>query len=341
MNDAKPVLPARAVGPAPGCTASGSLLLVDDEPHVLSALGRLFQLEGWTVHCAQNAAEALALLRVHDIGVLLTDNRMPGESGVNLLARARFVRPDTMRLLMTGYADLATAVEAINEGEVYRLILKPWSDRELLATVTEACHRHGLIRQLRTGDDAVVRSLAQAIELKDHYTRGHCDRVADYALRIAHCMGLDEEQHRDIRQGSWLHDCGKIGVPGAILNFPGRLDPEMFDVVKRHTIWGADLAREAALAPRVVNIILHHHERMDGTGYPSGLVGTAIPLDARIVAAADVYDAMTTDRSYKKGMTRRDGMQELRRLRGHGLDADVTDVFLGVLRELDDGPAPN
>ena len=197
-----------------------------------------------------------------------------------------------------------------------------------------------LVRSLRNANDGTIRSLAQTVELKDRYTRGHCDRVAEYALRIASRLGLGEEELRDIRHGAWLHDCGKIGVPEAVLNFPGPLDAEMLAVMRQHSGWGADVARRAGLPPRVVNIILYHHERVDGRGYESGLRGEDIPLEARIVSPADIYDAMTTDRSYKRGMTRRDGMVELRRLRGTALDPEVTDVFLDILREMDDGPDP-
>ncbi len=309
----------------------GTVLVVDDEHAIISAIRRLLELDGWAVLSANSADEAMEVLRENDVAVLLTDNRMPGESGLHLLERARAFRPDTVRILLTGYADLPTAMEAINHGEVFRFVLKPWVDADLLAIVTEACERHRLIMGLRSGSDGTVRSLAQAVELKDHNTRGHCDRVAGYALSIATALGWSEADKHDLRYGSWLHDCGKIGVPGSILNFPGRLTPEMYTVIRRHPGWGADLGRQAGLGSPIINIILHHHERMDGSGYPAGLIGEAIPIEARIVAVADVFDAMTTERSYKRGLSFQEGADELRRLRGTGLDPLVADAFLDLL----------
>lgn len=270
------------------------------------------------------------------------------------------VHPDDMERATALFASLADRPGARAEGEVrYRHKSGQWiwvraratnlldnpdvhaivaTFQDITAERSARDAHDDLVRSLHDANEATIRSLAQTVELKDRYTAGHCDRVADYALRIAARMGLDGDELRDIRHGAWLHDCGKIGVPEALLNFPGRLDADGFALIKRHTSWGADVARKAGLPPRVVGIILYHHERMDGLGYESGLKGEDIPLEARIVCPADIYDAMTTERSYKKGLSRRDGMAELRRLRGTALDPEVTDVFLEVLEELDGGP---
>ncbi len=312
------------------------ILLVDDEHHVRSALRRVFELAGLPVLTASCADEAGDVLRDRTVSVLVCDNRMPGGSGVDLLARARALQPDTTRIMLTGHADLPTAIDAINRGEVYRLVLKPWNDGDLLAVVQEARERRRLVQALSTGDEATIRSLAQAVELKDHYTAGHCDRVARYASLIAVRLGLDEETQRDLRWGSWLHDCGKIGVPESILNFPGPLDPTMRAVIDQHPAWGADIARRGNLPKAVVDIILHHHERVDGAGYPGRLRGAEIPLLARIVGAADVYDAMTSDRAYKRGLSPEDGRRELYRLRGTALDPEITGLLLDQLRAGED-----
>ena len=170
--------------------------------------------------------------------------------------------------------------------------------------------------------------------MKDPYTHGHCGRVAEYAQRIAARLGLSDAELRDIWHRSRLHECGKIGVPEWILNFPGRLTDDMFEVVKCHTGWGADVARKAGLPPRVVNIIRYHHERMDGKGYEGGLRGEDIPLEARIVSPADIFDAITTRRPYKDPKTWAEGIREVQRLRGTALDPEVTDTFLAVLQEM-------
>lgn len=311
----------------------GTILIVDDEPHVVRALERRFRLEGWEVLCAETAVDAIALLRANDVCVILADNQMPGTSGISLLARARSIAPDTMRILMTGKADLPTAIRAINQGEVFRFILKPWVDAELVATAKEASARRKLVRSLKTADDATILSLAQTIELKDPYTRGHCDRVAVWAVRIAERLGLPEARQRDIRYGSWLHDCGKIGVPEAVLNFPGPLDAHQVELVHMHPIWGADVARQAHLSPAIIQVILGHHERVDGKGYPNGLVGEEIPLEARIVGAADAFDAMTTDRPYKRGMDHARAIDVIRAGRGTAFDCDVADALIALVQE--------
>lgn len=308
-----------------------AVLLVDDEENILNALARLFLDRDVRVLRAGNGEEALGIVRREPVAVVVSDNLMPGLRGVELLSQVRNLSPDTVRVLLTGYADLSTAIEAINRGEVFRFHVKPWVDEEIVHTVEEGVRRYQVVRSLRHGDEATLRSIAQTIELKDPYTRGHCDRVAAFALKIAEGLGLSEETRRAIKHGSWLHDCGKIGVPEAILNRPGKLSAADFDVVKKHPGWGAEVGRQANLPGEVINIILYHHERFDGRGYPTGAKGTEIPLEARIVAVADVFDAMSTDRPYAKGYERVEAMRVMGVLRGAALDPELVDIFLADL----------
>ena len=308
-----------------------AVLLVDDEANILNALARLFLDQDVRVLRAGNGEEALGIVRREPVAVIVSDNLMPGMRGVELLSRVRDLSPDTVRVLLTGYADLPTAIEAINRGEVFRFHVKPWVDEEIIRTVDEGVRRHQLVRSLRHGDEAALRSIAQTIELKDPYTRGHCDRVAAFALTIAESLRLSEGTLRAIKHGSWLHDCGKIGVPETILNCPGKLSAADFEVVKKHPGWGADVGRQANLPEEVINIILYHHERFDGRGYPTGAKGTEIPIEARIVAVADVFDAMSTDRPYAKGYDRAEAMRVMGVLRGAALDPQLVDIFLAEL----------
>jgi putative nucleotidyltransferase with HDIG domain len=308
-----------------------SVLLVDDEANILNALARLFMDRDVRVLRAGNGEEALAIVRKEPVAVVVSDNLMPGMRGVELLSRVRNLSPDTVRVLLTGHADLPTAMEAINRGEVFRFHVKPWVDEEIVDTIEEGVRRYQVVRSLRHGDEAALRSIAQTIELKDPYTRGHCDRVAAFALKIAEELGLPEETRRAIKHGSWLHDCGKIGVPEAILNRAGKLSAEDFDVVKKHPGWGADVGRQAKLPVKVINIILYHHERFDGRGYPTGAKGKEIPLEARIVAVADAFDAMSTDRPYAKGYEHAEAMRVLGVLRGAALDPELVDILLAGL----------
>lgn len=305
-----------------------AILCVDDEENILNALERVFAETNYRFLRAPSAKEALNVMATTEISVVISDNFMPEMKGIDLLSRIAATTPDTMRILMTGQADLQTAVEAINRGEVYRFVMKPWKEEELIAMVDDASNRYSLLKAFRASDEGTLRSLAQTIELKDRYTRGHCDRVSDYALLIADSLRLDEKIKESIKRGSWLHDCGKIGVPDAILNFPGPLDQQALAVMSNHPVWGADVARQANLSPVVINIIRHHHERYDGNGYPDNLHGTAIPLEARIVAVADVYDALTTDRPYRKGHSPESATPIMHSLKGSSLDPELVDILL-------------
>ncbi|HEX8959956.1 MAG TPA: HD domain-containing phosphohydrolase, partial [Geobacteraceae bacterium] len=270
-----------------------TVLFVDDSNFTLEVARGVFRNADFRLLTATSAVEALQIVRREEVAVVVSDNVMPVMSGVEFLSCLKHVSPDTVKVLMSAYADLASALAAINRSEVFRYILKPWKEEELVATVNDALRRHRLVLAMRKEDEDILRSLAQTIELKDPSTKGHCDRVAVYALLIAEALDLPKETQRDIRYGSWLHDCGKIGVSESILNGPWRLSREEFETMKKHSVWGADVAAKANLSETTCNIIHYHHEHFDGSGYPAGLRGEAIPLEARIVAVADVFDALS------------------------------------------------
>ncbi len=316
-----------------------AVLFVDDEEHVLSSVARVFLDAPLRVLLADCAARALEIVSAEDIAVLVSDNLMPEIKGVELLDRVKRLSPNTVKILMTGHADIPTAIDAINRGEVFRFIEKPWDNAALLSTVTEGVERYRLLKSLRANDETVTRSLAQTIELKDPYTRGHCDRVASYALLMAKTLLLSPEAQKEIIYGSWLHDCGKIGVPEAILNSPNSLTELEWESIRKHPVWGADVARQAQLPQSVVNIIMFHHERWDGGGYPSGAAGSEIPLEARIVTIADVFDAMTSDRPYRKALPRDKARDILASLAWKMLDPELTELFLSLPTE-GEGAAP-
>ena len=311
-----------------------NILVVDDDPQILSALGQELSEAGLKSLTAISAEDALALLREEQIAILLTDNCMPsGMNGLELLKIAKTAYPDTVRLLMTGHADLDTAVRAINESEVYKFILKPWQWDALLDVINESMDRFNLVHSLRHSDEAALLSLAQAVELKDHDTRGHCERVAEYATIMTEALELSDENKKHIRYGCWLHDCGKIGVPEKILNKKGPLDWEELQIVRNHSLWGAEVANQAKFHQEVINVVLHHHEQFNGEGYPAGLKGHNIPLEARIVTIADVFDALTTDRPYRKRFSREKAIQLLRTDEGVMFDPELVGIFLSRLHE--------
>jgi putative nucleotidyltransferase with HDIG domain len=310
---------------------SETILFVDDEESVLNSITRAFFDTDLQIVTLPDAAEALAVLRREPVSVLVADNMMPGMKGMDLLKAARSVSPDTVKIMMTAFADLPTVMEAVNRAEVFRFIVKPWDNEDLIATVREGMERYRVARSRRREDDSVLHALAETIELKDSYTRGHCERVARYALLMADTLRLPEGMKKDIRYGSWLHDCGKIGVPENILNASRKLDGEELAMIRLHPDWGAEVARKACMSPTVVNIIRFHHEHFDGDGYPSRFSGRDIPVEARIVAIADTYDALTTERPYSCAHSKESARAILRSLRGKRLDPEITEIFLGLI----------
>jgi putative nucleotidyltransferase with HDIG domain len=318
---------------------SETVLFVDDEENILNALSRVFvDMELDSIFCS-SPLKAVEICTGRQVALVVSDNMMPEMYGVELLAKVKEISPLTTRILMTAYADLSTALQAINSGEVFRFIVKPWQEDDLLRSVSEGVARHRIMASLYREDEAVLRSLAQTIELKDLYTRGHCDRVANHALAIADLMGLDDSNKRAIRHGSWLHDCGKIGVPEAILNSTERLTTQEFDTMRHHPEWGALVAEQAMLPGMVINIIRHHHENFDGSGYPDGKAGEAIPVEARIVAVADVFDALTSNRSYRSALQYDEACSILSDLKGTRLDPLLVELFIESLK-MSRTPAP-
>jgi putative nucleotidyltransferase with HDIG domain len=308
----------------------GKVLFLDDDKCILKSLKRLFSDTGMDVTVTDDPWAALDMVAEGEVAVVVSDNRMPGMQGMDFLSRVRYMSPDTVRIMLTGYADFAAALDAINRCGVYRFIMKPWKNTDLLEAVHKGLERHRLVKVMRESDGPALLALAKAIELKDPYTKGHCDSVASYAVATAKAVGLPEDEVKQMRYGCWLHDCGKIGVPEAILNKPGRLTDQEYEVVKKHTEWGADLARQARLSDIVVGIIALHHERFDGAGYPSGLSGEAIPIHARIASIADVFDALTSDRSYRRHYSHIKALDIVGSMKGTSFDPALTEVFLSL-----------
>ena len=310
-----------------------TVLFVDDEQNILNAVKRLFMSDTIDVLTASTALEGMELMKRNTVAVIVSDNMMPGMNGIAFLEWTKTVSPDSVRILMTGYADLHSAIESINRGEVFRFVTKPWNDTELSQIVLDSIDRYKIVSSIKSADEAKLLSLAQTIELKDPYTKGHCERVATYALMLADGMDLSDVMKKNIKYGSWLHDCGKIGVPEIILNKPSELDDEQFATMKKHSRWGAVVAKTAQLPEPVVNIALYHHERFNGEGYPLGLKGINIPLEARVVAIADAFDAMTSDRPYRKKLSKEEAIAVITKSKSSSFDPALVDIFVSVLAD--------
>ncbi|ACH37906.1 MAG: hypothetical protein ACD_55C00054G0001 [uncultured bacterium] len=310
-----------------------TILFVDDERSYLAYTRGVFENRGLNVLTAASALEALKIVEEQNVAVVISDNEMPGMRGIELLSKIKEVSPHTVKIMMTGSADLSTTLAAINSGEVFRFVLKPWKKADMLRAVKDGIRRYRVLQSLKREDEFILFSLAQTIELKDASTKGHCDRVATLAIKIAERLGVSEEIKQEIRYGSWLHDCGKIGVPEAILNAERGLTDEEFQVVMKHPEWGCEVVRKANLSKTVQNIVLYHHERYDGKGYPQKLDGDRIPIEAQIVATADICDALTMDRPYRKGFTRDETIGTMNEMKGNHLAPRLVEVLLEVLAE--------
>ncbi len=283
--------------------AEHTVLFVDDEVNILKAVQRLLRNEPWQVLTASRGSEALEILENTPTQVVVTDQRMPEMSGVDLLAAIRTRHPDLVRMMLTGYTEMGVAVDAINRGEIYRLITKPWNDEELKAILRQAFDHfdlkneikrlnqvtreqnlklqdmnrnlEGKVRErtkqvsekhqeLRIAYIQTIRALSEAVDAKDAYTRGHSERVGVYASKMGRELGLPRELIERVYISGLLHDVGKIGVRDAVITKPDRLTPEEYEEIKQHPEIGARILTPVNFLADVVECVRHHHEWYDG-----------------------------------------------------------------------------
>jgi response regulator RpfG family c-di-GMP phosphodiesterase len=323
---------------------------VDDEPHLRRVLVHVMQRDGYTCDEASNGEEALAILARRPASLVLTDLHMPVLDGLGLLRQARVRHPDTAVMLVTAVAELRTAVQCLGEGAV-DYVTKPFHVDEVRARVRHALERRRLIIENRAYHQRLeekvtvqsrrleqlvlssIQSLAEALEAKDTCTHGHSLRVSRYAALIAREMGMDDGFIDQVEFGGRVHDIGKIGVRETVLNKAGPLSEEEYRHIMTHPEVGwRILSPLLAEQPRALNVVRHHHERWDGRGLPDGLASADIPLEARIVAVADTFDAMTSERPYRPGAALDATIAELRRCANAQFDPAVVDAFLTVLK---------
>ena len=334
--------------------------MVDDDVQVRHAIARVIEGHGLATVEAASGSEALALLqRDGEIPLVISDIYMPGMDGVTFLREAVRLFPDMAIIMLTGVAEVTTAVECLKLGAL-DYISKPVLIEEVRARVDKALEKRQLVLQNRFYQQNLesrvrdldrrnrqslvngVQTLVHALEAKDAYTSGHSSRVSRYAVKTAVLLGYTADRLEHIRLGGELHDIGKIGTREDILNKPGALTPEEFEHIKGHSTLGERiLAPFLSESPMVLRIVRHHHERLDGGGFPDGLVGADIPHEARIVAVVDAFDAMTTNRAYRPSRTPADAVGELRDCAGTHFDREVVDAFLSAFRDVSALPLTN
>lgn len=328
-------------------------LIVDDEPRLRQVMVHLMRGDGFQCVEAGNGIEALEQLAQHPFSLVLSDLRMPKMDGMELLREIRSRYADTAVVLITAVADVETAVSCLGGGAA-DYVVKPYQLDDVRARVSQALEKRRLILENRAYRErleerveeqgrrleelflASIQTLAEALELKDPYTRGHSVRVSYYSTAIARTLGLEGEMLRQIELGGHVHDIGKIGVRETVLNKAERLTAEEYKHIMMHPVLGwRILAPLLGDTPHALSIVRSHHERFDGRGVPDGLRGDQIPLEARIAAAADALDAMTSDRPYRPtGMTLHMALAEIRRCSGTQFDPKVVDA---VMAAADDG----
>jgi response regulator RpfG family c-di-GMP phosphodiesterase len=322
-------------------------LVVDDDAQVRQALARVIELQGLATLQAASGTQALELLRAEgEIPICISDIYMPEMDGVTFLREALRLYPDMAVIMLTGVAEVNTAVECLQLGAL-DYISKPVLIEEVRARVAKALEKRDLVLQNRFYRQRLehrvreldqrnreslingVQMLVHALEAKDSYTSGHSMRVSRYAVKTAVQLGYAGAWLEQIRLGGELHDIGKIGTRETVLHKPGALTVEEFEHVKLHTALGERiLAPFLGGSPAVLHIVRSHHERIDGGGFPDGLAGDEIPLEARIVSVVDAFDAMTTNRAYRPSRAPEDALEELRRCAGTHFDPDVVEAFL-------------
>lgn len=343
------------------------LLIVDDEPRVIASLLRELRDADYQIHTAEDGTAGLEILKKEDIGVILSDLVMSEMDGLTFLSKAKSIRPEAIQIILTGHASLNLVLKAINESKVYYYLTKPWSIDILKSSLTMAFERHVVLKENRRLQQIIFKQnvhlrhsntdlekivekrtlllqeavregillLARAAEAKDDITGNHIQRIYDLSLRICLKLGIPEQEANEIAYSSMMHDIGKIYVPDCILKKPGKLTEEERCIMKEHTIMGDKILGDKPFYKTAREIARNHHERWDGTGYPDGLVGEGIPFSARVVAVADIFDALTSERPYKPAWDTNHALEEMKKLSGKVFEPKMLEAFLELGLEAD------
>jgi putative two-component system response regulator len=309
------------------------ILVIDDEPIVRMLVAEILEAAGHDVAVADSAEQALAIFEAEELELVVSDVVMPGLSGLELLETVRARTASLPVILITGAGTYETLSEALARGAA-GLVTKPFSHAELQSAVAEALERASRSREElreRLLAPTLASALANAIEARDSYLHGHCERLASLAVRIGEELELGHDEIETLRLGAILHDVGKIGIPDRVLLKPGPLDDEERRIVETHPEIGDKLLEPLDLLAAARPIVRHHHERWDGAGYPDRLAGASIPVAARIVAVADSVEVMSSRQLYRKPLTPDGIVGELRRQRGKQWDPTVVDVALRLI----------
>ncbi len=316
------------------------ILIVDDETANLRVLERLLRQQ-CDVVCAESGIKALELLQTHDVSLIISDQRMPGMSGIDFLRKAAELRPHTVRIILTGYTDVSALVEAINSGVVYKYVNKPWVNDDLQLTVTRALQHYEitkarytlelqnqrLYKKLKSAQEGFFLLVSEMLDFKDPYKNGHSRRTRSYAIEVGKALNFEKSELENLALAAFLHELADFYIPSE----------HFFDKFTRMNDFpesiGNDFQQGLKLLERVINmnevtaILRYYHENWDGNGFPYNLVGEQIPLSARIIAVVDAYDELTMRHPLNPGLTHYEALARLKSQAGKIFDPVIVDVF--------------
>ncbi len=334
------------------------ILVVDDEAHVRSMIAATLERQGYEVLLASGGREALEAIDQDAFELILTDIVMQEGNGLALLERIHDQNPNLPVIMVTAIHDISVAIDSMRRG-AYDYLLKPFEREHLVATVQRALEHRQALQESRTYQqnleqvvrartemlrqamedlehsyDVTLEALGDALDLKDSETEGHSKRVTAYTIALARAMGISPAEIKVIARGAFLHDIGKMAIPDDILRKPGKLTPEEQEVMREHCARGYQMLRKIPFLAEAAEIVFTHQEHYDGSGYPSELKNSAIPVGARIFAVADTLDAITSDRPYRQARTFDAAREEIIRCSGTQFDPAVVEVYLKIPNEL-------
>jgi len=333
------------------------IMIVDDEESIRRLLGRMLKVNGDICTLAADAAEARAFLKDQKFDLILCDVSMPGESGIDFIRYVLSEYPETAAIMVTAVDDPEVAESALEIG-AYGYIIKPFEPNEVMINVSNALRRRKLeienrrhrknletlvlertdklkktMNDLEKAIDGIIEAMGLTVEIRDPYTAGHQKRVAEIAHAIAIEMGFSKQQIEGLRMAGVIHDIGKMAVPAEILSKPGKITEHEFGIIKSHSEVGYNILKKIDFPWPIAQIVYQHHERMDGSGYPQGLSGKDILLEARIMAVADVVEAMASHRPYRPALGIDMALEEIEKNKDGVYDPEVVDACLRIFKE--------
>lgn len=321
------------------------IMVVDDEQGIVDSLSIFLKRSGYDFTGLTNPLEAIETIKSEHFDMLILDFMMDPIHGDEVVEEIRKFNKELYILLLTGHKDLAPPLETIKRLDIQGYCEKSDKFDQLLLLIESGIKSieqmktiQKINEQLQNKNDELENAyldtigiLRQTVEARDPYTRGHSDRVSEFAVLIGTKMGLDEQTLHTLKIGGLFHDIGKIGIPDSILLKESKLSDDEYSQIKNHPTIGAHILGNATVFQDIIPIVKYHHERYDGRGYPSQLAGTKIPLVSRITAIADAFDAMTSKRTYRDAVPIEKVKEEIERCSGTQFDPEIATLFLDIL----------